>query len=810
MRIRSPPHLRYPITIVELLCKQGEEIKRSAPLFKYSYETVVSEADKYGELKEVKKRFPERFNSPNDGTVSEWFVKPGTLIERPGVNIAEIDEPCSHEVQFGGLCANCGKDMTTVDYLTVQRNSERATINMTHNNVALLVSEKEAGRADEEAKARLLQARKLSLIVDLDQTVIHTTCERTVAEWQADPENPNYEAVKDVQSFQLADDNVAHVAANWYYVKMRPGLKEFLERMSSLYEMHIYTMATRAYAQAVAKIIDPDGRYFGDRILSRDENYTDKLKSLHRLFPTNTDMVVIIDDRADIWHYSDNLIRVPVFNFFPGAGDINASFLPKQQELITTTAKGARIEAAPKEEEGAGQESAAPAPTFSVAGKPAEPGPTEATNGELTELEQQLLSMGSEGHPEVLEEQVKEQEKVIQSQQTERPLLQKQLELDKEDEEAGERDRTEEGANAENGITEETPHSKHRHSLLNNDDTGIEVIERNLKAVHQKFYDEYRAKKRVPAGGRVAELKGSPKKRITEFVPDIKDLMPRMKREVLDGCTIVFSGIIPLGMDVQTSDLALWVKSFGAEVALNVNRRTTHLIANPERRTSKVKKAARYQHIKIVNVDWMFQCCTRWEHVDEAPYLIELEPGERGDSPLDDLEDTDVGASGDEGADEDLPLSMSPDQWKSVDDEFEAFMNETDDSEDENNSDSDSVRSDNSTRTTDSKQSTRKRKRVMVTADESGAEESDASAGGTSRLQRRKRRTMERVSSLTNVVSADRSSGLPSPETTGPEEEQGEEENAVKPTGLDVADDDYDDGLEAEMLAQFEATDDEA
>lgn len=271
MRIRSPPHLRYPITIVELLCRQGEEIQRSAPFFKYTYETVVSEADRYGEITEVKKRFPERFNSPNDGTVSEWFVKPGTVIDRPGVNIAEIDEPCSHEVQFGGLCANCGKDMTTVDYLTVHRNSDRATINMTHNNVALLVSEKEAGRADEEAKARLLQARKLSLIVDLDQTVIHTTCERTVAEWQADPENPNYEAVKDVQSFQLADDNVAHVAANWYYVKMRPGLKEFLERMSGLYEMHIYTMATRAYAQAVAKIIDPDGRYFGDRILSRTE-----------------------------------------------------------------------------------------------------------------------------------------------------------------------------------------------------------------------------------------------------------------------------------------------------------------------------------------------------------------------------------------------------------------------------------------------------------------------------------------------------------------------------------------------------------
>ena len=28
------------------------------------------------------------------------------------IEIAEIDEPCSHSVQFGGMCANCSQDMT--------------------------------------------------------------------------------------------------------------------------------------------------------------------------------------------------------------------------------------------------------------------------------------------------------------------------------------------------------------------------------------------------------------------------------------------------------------------------------------------------------------------------------------------------------------------------------------------------------------------------------------------------------------------------------------------------------------------------
>ena len=42
--------------------------------------------------------------------------------------------------------------------------------------------------------------------------------------------------------------------------------------MHEKYEMHIYTMGTRLYAHKVASILDPDNKYFKDRILSRDES----------------------------------------------------------------------------------------------------------------------------------------------------------------------------------------------------------------------------------------------------------------------------------------------------------------------------------------------------------------------------------------------------------------------------------------------------------------------------------------------------------------------------------------------------------
>ena len=56
------------------------------------------------------------------------------------------------------------------------------------------------------------------------------------------------------------------------YTDLRPGWQEFLSSVAKKYDMHVYTMATRAYAEEVCAAIDPDGGLFGGRILSRDES----------------------------------------------------------------------------------------------------------------------------------------------------------------------------------------------------------------------------------------------------------------------------------------------------------------------------------------------------------------------------------------------------------------------------------------------------------------------------------------------------------------------------------------------------------
>jgi TFIIF-interacting CTD phosphatase-like protein len=72
----------------------------------------------------------------------------------------------------------------------------------------------------------------------------------------------------------------------------RPGLQDFLTAVSAKYEMHVYTMGTRAYAVQVCKLIDPEGNFFGGRILSRDES-----GSKHTSIPSdmNPQPMLIVD-----------------------------------------------------------------------------------------------------------------------------------------------------------------------------------------------------------------------------------------------------------------------------------------------------------------------------------------------------------------------------------------------------------------------------------------------------------------------------------------------------------------------------------
>ena len=115
------------------------------------------------------------------------------------------------------------------------------------------------GQEDEE---RLRKHRKLVLLVDLDQTIIHTTHDHI-------PQN-----VKDVYHFQLNGPR-----SPMYHTRIRPYTPQFLENISKYFELHICTFGARHYAHTIANFLDPKSNFFSHRILSRDECFDQRSKT---------------------------------------------------------------------------------------------------------------------------------------------------------------------------------------------------------------------------------------------------------------------------------------------------------------------------------------------------------------------------------------------------------------------------------------------------------------------------------------------------------------------------------------------------
>lgn len=305
--LRLPSHLPFPLTVTSFLVKPDSPIRKHDSLLVYKFSAYVSEEqDEDQEEKRVRKEMVEQFDSPWEGILTEWLIEEGAVVSSArytSILLSELSlvnllsQSSNHvytrslsktSVRFVGpiyqcTCpSSCDANLPRRDYTgdvstqpNISMSHDNFDVKVTYDVLSALTNQapnagQEAARIERQTLKRLLTSRKLSLIVDLDQTLIHATVDPTVGEWMRDTSNANYSAVKHVQAFQLEEGG--HLGPCWYFVKVRPGLSEFLEEISKMYELHVYTMGTRAYADAVAKIVDPHKKYFGDRVLSRDES----------------------------------------------------------------------------------------------------------------------------------------------------------------------------------------------------------------------------------------------------------------------------------------------------------------------------------------------------------------------------------------------------------------------------------------------------------------------------------------------------------------------------------------------------------
>ncbi|CAH7085699.1 RNA polymerase II subunit A C-terminal domain phosphatase isoform X1 [Phodopus roborovskii] len=276
-------------------------------------------------------RTERRLRSERAGVVRELCAQPGQVVA-PGALLMRL-EGCSHPVVMKGLCAECGQDLTQLQSKNGKQQVplSTATVSMVHSVPELMVSSEQAEKLGREDQQRLHRNRKLVLMVDLDQTLIHTTEQQC-------PQMSN----KGIFHFQLGRGEPM------LHTRLRPHCRDFLEKIAKLYELHVFTFGSRLYAHTIAGFLDPEKKLFSHRILSRDEciDPFSKTGNLRNLFPCGDSMVCIIDDREDVWKFAPNLITVKKYVYFPGTGDVNAppgSREPQPRKKVNHSSKGADI-----------------------------------------------------------------------------------------------------------------------------------------------------------------------------------------------------------------------------------------------------------------------------------------------------------------------------------------------------------------------------------------------------------------------------------------------------------------------------------
>ncbi len=137
--------------------------------------------------------------------------------------------------------------------------------------------------------------------------------------------------------------------------------------------------------------------------------------------------------------------------------------------------------------------------------------------------------------------------------------------------------------------------------IIEEKDDYLLYLEEILKIIHREFFRLY---------GRTGKI------------PDLKEVIPNTRGQVLQGVNMVFSGIVPNRMRLEDSQAYKIATSLGARVTQNIEPDTTHLVAY-RAGTIKAHAASKRKNIKLVTPEWLWSCAERWEKVDERIFPLE-------------------------------------------------------------------------------------------------------------------------------------------------------------------------------------------
>jgi len=257
---------------------------------------------------------------------------------------ASAREACAHPAFMFEICVVCGERRAAEDArgTGAARGRDEGdgsglrghfTTSMTYIHEGLTLSNEELEKAKREEKARVLQNGKLTLILDLDHTLLNSTQFKELTQEEHDLLHEciarEAEGLKEGQRPMLYC--LRHMG---FFTKLRPHVFEFLESVSKICQPYVYTMGDKPYAREMVKLIDPEGTIFHGRVISNNDSTSSHVKDLDIVLGGEAS-AIIVDDTERVWPQNQgNLIRLDRYHFFPGSA---SSFQQKGQSVMESS-----------------------------------------------------------------------------------------------------------------------------------------------------------------------------------------------------------------------------------------------------------------------------------------------------------------------------------------------------------------------------------------------------------------------------------------------------------------------------------------
>lgn len=163
--------------------------------------------------------------------------------------------------------------------------------------------------------AKSATAPPITLVLDLDETLVHCTVEPI----------PDADVTFPVEF---------HGTTYQVHVRLRPHLKSFLKKIQGNFEVIVFTASQKVYANELLNLIDPDGTYIQHRLfrescMALDGNFLKDLNVLGR----DLSKTVIVDNSPHAFGYQvDN--GIPIESWFEDPNDRELLKLAKFLEKL--------------------------------------------------------------------------------------------------------------------------------------------------------------------------------------------------------------------------------------------------------------------------------------------------------------------------------------------------------------------------------------------------------------------------------------------------------------------------------------------